>query len=73
MLSQEDFVLRILDGAALSPKKASNVASSPATFSADDVFGSEDTTSASIPPPADTRFAQLLLQEGLRQRRGARS
>lgn len=60
MLS-EDFVRRILDGAAPTPQKASE-ASSPASFSADDVFGSDDTT-PSIPPPADTRFAQLLLEE----------
>ncbi|PZQ12520.1 MAG: hypothetical protein DI564_12820 [Rhodanobacter denitrificans] len=63
MLSKEDFVRRILDGAAPTSKKASKAASSPATFSADDVFGSDDTTPASIPPPADTRFAQLLLEE----------
>jgi hypothetical protein len=63
MLSKEDFVRRILDGAAPTPKKASNASSSPGTFSADDVFGSDDTTPASIPPPADTRFAQLLLEE----------
>jgi hypothetical protein len=50
MLSKEDFVRRILDGAALTPKKVSKAASSPATFSADDVFGSDDTTPASIPP-----------------------
>lgn len=62
MLSKEDFVRRILDGAAPTPKKASKAASSSATFSADDVFGSDDTTPASIPPPADTRFAQLLLE-----------
>ncbi len=63
MLSKEDFVRRILDGAAPTPKKASKAASSTATFSADDVFGSDDTTPASIPPPADTRFAQLLVEE----------
>jgi hypothetical protein len=63
MLSKEDFVRRIFDGAAPAPKGASKAASSPATFSADDVFGSDDTTLASIPPPADTRFAQLLLEE----------
>src|SRR5688572_6762152 len=63
MLSREDLVRRILDGGAPTPKKASKAASSPATFSADDVFGTDDTTPASIPPPADTRFAQLLLEE----------
>lgn len=62
MLSKEDFVRRILDGASPTPKKASKAASSPATFSGDDVF-SDDTAPASIPPPADTRFAQLLLEE----------
>ncbi|MDP1917110.1 MAG: type ISP restriction/modification enzyme [Myxococcales bacterium] len=60
---KEDFVRRILDGAAPTPKKASNAASSPATFSGDDVFGNDDATPASLPPPADTRFAQLLLEE----------
>lgn len=63
MLSKEDFVRRILDGAAPAPKEAPKVASSPATFSADDVFGGDDTSTALIPPPADTRFAQLLLEE----------
>ena len=63
MLSKEDFVRRILDGAAPTPKKASKAASSPATFSADDVFGSDETTPASIPLSSDTRFAQLLLEE----------
>lgn len=63
MLSKEDFVRRILDGAAPTPKKASKGAPASATFSADDVFGGDDTGPASIPPPADTRFAQLLLEE----------
>lgn len=63
MLSKEDFVRRIFDGAAPTPKKASKAAQSPATFSADDVFGGDDTTPASTWPPADTRFAQLLLEE----------
>ena len=62
MLSKEDFVRRILHGAAPTPSKLTKAAS-PATFSADDVFGSDDPTPASIPPPADTRFAQLLLEE----------
>jgi hypothetical protein len=63
MLSKEDFIRRILDGAALAPKKVSKAAS-PTSFSADDVFGSDDAGSpSSIPPPADTRFAQLLLEE----------
>jgi hypothetical protein len=60
---KEDFVRRILDGAAPTPKRASKKVSSPATFSADDVFGGNDTTPGSIRPPADTRFAQLLLEE----------
>lgn len=62
MLSKEDFIRRIFDGAAPTPKKASK-AVSLATFSADDVFGSDDTTPASNPPPTDMRFAQLLLEE----------
>ena len=63
MLSKEDFVRRILDGTASTPKKASKAAS-PATFSADDVFGNDTGGgSGSTPPPADTRFAQLLLEE----------
>ena len=66
MLIKEDFVRRILDGAAPTTKKAAKAAkaaSSPATFSADDIFGSDDATLASIPQSADTRFAQLLLEE----------
>jgi hypothetical protein len=63
MLSKEDFLRRILDGIAPPPKSTSKAASSPAAFSADDIFGSDDTTEAPTPPPADTRFAQLLLEE----------
>ena len=63
MLSKEDFISRILDGASPAPKKTSMAAPSPAAFSADDVFGTDDTTPASISPPDDTRFAQLLLEE----------
>ena len=63
MLSKEDFVRRILDGAVPTHKKASKAVASPASFSADDVFGNDDTTPAAFPPPADTRFAQLLLEE----------
>lgn len=60
-MKKEEFVSRILDGAAPRPK-APNPAS-PAAFSADDVFGNDDTGTPSVPPPADTRFAQLLLEE----------
>jgi hypothetical protein len=63
MLTKEDFLRRILDGAAQTPKTASKAAPSPASFSADDVFGSDDASSGLVPPPADTRFAQLLLEE----------
>ena len=61
-MKKEEFVSRILDGVAPKPKKASK-ATSDASFSADDVFGNDDTTAPSVPPPADTRFAQLLLEE----------
>lgn len=60
-MNKEEFVSRILDGAAPKPKAPK--AASPAAFSADDVFGSDDTSTPSVPPPADTRFAQLLLEE----------
>lgn len=63
MLSKDDFLRRILDGIAPSPKSSSKTASSPAGFSADDIFGSDDTTAVPTPPPVDTRFAQLLLEE----------
>lgn len=61
-MKKEEFVSRILDGVAPKPKKASK-STSAASFSADDVFGNDDTTTPSVPPPADTRFAQLLLEE----------
>lgn len=61
-MKKEEFVSRILDGVAPKPKKASK-ALLAASFSADDVFGNDDTTTPSVPPPADTRFAQLLLEE----------
>ena len=63
-MKKEEFVSRILDGTASTPKKASKAAL-PATFSADDVFGNDGGGggSGSTPPPADTRFAQLLLEE----------
>ncbi|QAT86524.1 hypothetical protein EJ065_4984 [Corallococcus coralloides] len=61
-MKKEEFVSRILDGVAPKPKKASKPTSA-ASFSADDVFGNDDTTTPSVPPPADTRFAQLLLEE----------
>jgi hypothetical protein len=65
MLNKEDFVRRILDKTAPPPKRASKAELSPPTFSAEDVDwgSSDDTTTASITPPADTRFAQLLLEE----------
>jgi hypothetical protein len=63
MLSKEEFVRRILDGAIPTPNKAAK-ASSSMSFSADDVFGSDDAGSlSSSQPPTDTRFAQLLLEE----------
>ncbi len=64
MLSKEEFVARILDGVTPAPRTAWKAASS-AAFSADDVFGSPDVSAGSdfTPPPADTRFAQLLLEE----------
>lgn len=63
MLSKEEFVARILDGVAPTPKKATKAVSSSA-FSADDVFGEDEAAPASLAaPPADTRFAQLLLVE----------
>jgi len=62
MLSKEEFVRRILDGAPAAPKRAQKKASS-AVFSGDDVFGSDSDGAASVPPPADSRFAQLLLEE----------
>lgn len=61
-MKKEEFVSRILDGVAPKPKKALK-GSSAASFSADDVFGIDDTTAPSGPPPTDTRFAQLLLEE----------
>lgn len=61
-MKKEEFVSRILDGVAPKPKKASK-STSAASFSADDVFGNDDTSTPSVPPPADTRFAQLLLEE----------
>lgn len=61
-MKKEEFVSRILDGVALKPKKASKSTSTTA-FSADDVFGNDDTITPSVSPPADTRFAQLLLEE----------
>jgi hypothetical protein len=60
MLSKDEFVRRILDGTTVAPKKASKAASS-SSFSADDVFGGDDTITLSALP--DTRFAQLLLEE----------
>lgn len=65
MLSKEAFVRRILDGATPTPKKASKTASHT-SFSADDVFGSDDAGSPPSTQPADTRFAQLLLEEVFR-------
>ncbi|NNB92524.1 hypothetical protein HJC10_00500 [Corallococcus exiguus] len=63
MLSKEEFVARILDGVAPTPKKATKTAPSSA-FSADDVFGADEAAPKSLAaPPADTRFAQLLLVE----------
>src|SRR5687768_14052621 len=63
MLSKEEFVARILDGVAPTPKKATKAVSSSA-FSADDVFGEDEAAPASLAaPPTDTRFAQLLLVE----------
>lgn len=63
MLSKEEFVARILDGVTPTPKEVSKAASSSA-FSADDVFGDDDSFSASLTASAtDTRFAQLLLVE----------
>lgn len=63
MLSKEEFVARVLDGVAPTPKKATKAASSSA-FTADDVFGADEAAPASlIAPPTDTRFAQLLLVE----------
>jgi hypothetical protein len=68
MLTKEEFIRRILDGAAPAPAPASRKASKAASstsFSAEDEFGSEESSkAASVPPPADTRFAQLLLEEG---------
>jgi len=61
-MKKEEFVRRILDGVTPNPKTASK-STSVASFSADDVFGNDDTTHPSVPPPADTRFAQLLLEE----------
>jgi hypothetical protein len=61
-MKKEEFLSRILDGVAPRPKKAPK-ATAAASFSADDVFGNDDTTAPSVPPPADTRFAQLLLEE----------
>src|SRR5688572_1239886 len=63
MLNKEEFVARILDGVATTPKKAA-AAASPSTFNAEDVFGADDTFPGSLAaPPIDTRFAQLLLVE----------
>lgn len=62
MLSKAEFVRRVLDGAAPTPKPVSKKTSS-AAFSADDVFGADSDAATSVPPPADTRFAQLLLEE----------
>ncbi|MGE6759401.1 type ISP restriction/modification enzyme [Corallococcus interemptor] len=63
MLSKEEFVARILDGVAPTLKTTMKAASSSA-FSADDVFGADEAAPASLAtPPADTRFAQLLLVE----------
>ena len=60
MLTKEAFIRRILDGSDPKPKAVAADDSS-ASFSADDVFGSDETVSS--PPPVDTRFAQLLLEE----------
>jgi hypothetical protein len=63
MLSKDEFVVRILDGIAPTPKKAKGAISSSA-FSADDVFGDDEAAPASQTESApDTRFAQLLLVE----------
>lgn len=63
MLSKEEFVARILDGIAPTPKSATKGVSSVA-FSAEDVFGEHEPAPASLAAsPADTRFAQLLLVE----------
>lgn len=60
-MKKEEFVSRILDGAAPKPKAPK--AASPVSFSADDVFGNDNIDTPSVSSPSDTRFAQLLLEE----------
>jgi hypothetical protein len=61
MLSKEEFVARILDGTAPAPKEIAKTAPLSA-FSADDVFGADESDAASFAAQStDTRFAQLLL------------
>jgi hypothetical protein len=64
MLSNDkDFVHHILDGSAPTSQRASKATSS-AVLTADDLdWGSSEATPTSSLPPADTRFAQLLLEE----------
>lgn len=63
MLTKEEFVRRILDGA--SPKQVSlaNGSLNSGSFSAEDEFNTEDEEVSRREVPTDTRFAQLLLEE----------
>lgn len=63
MLTKDEFVSRILDG--VIPAATTTTKSAPSTaFSADDVFGDDDSAPAPLAHPTlDTRFAQLLLVE----------
>jgi hypothetical protein len=64
MLSKEEFVRRILDGLRPTPKKASKARRRPLRSA--QTMSSAATTPPRrprLPPPADTRFAQLLLEE----------
>jgi len=66
MLSKEEFVRRILDGAPAAPKRAQKKASS-AAFSGDDVFGSDSDGTASVPRAVE-KPAQLATELAWRAR-----
>jgi hypothetical protein len=61
-MRKEEFISRILDGAAPSSKKPSKPASA-GSFGIDDLPVARDSTARRAPPPADNRFAERLLAE----------